>query len=116
MSTERDFRRIAMALDGTSSAPHFDRVAFKVSRIYATLAADGLTANLKFTPDEQELKCLTAPEAFEPVANAWGKQGWTAVTLKSVNAGELKRALDTAWQHARPGKKRRSISSLPETK
>jgi hypothetical protein len=105
MSTERDLRHIAMALDGTTSAPHFDRVAFKVSRIYATLAADGLTANLKFTPDEQELKCLTAPEAFEPVPNAWGKQGWTVVTLASVNADELKRALETAWRNARPRKK-----------
>ena len=36
--TAADFRRIALSLDGTSEAPHFDRQAFKV-RIYATLAA-----------------------------------------------------------------------------
>lgn len=51
-----------------------------MKRIYATLAADGLTANLKLTPDEQELKCLTVPEAFQSVPNAWGKQGWTTMT------------------------------------
>lgn len=112
MSTEHDFRRIAMALDGTTNAPHFDRTAFKVFRIYATLAADGLTANLKFTPDEQELKCLTAPEAFEPLPNAWGGQGWTAVTLEAIDDGELKRALETAWQHARVAKStRRNLKS-----
>ena len=52
MATARDLRRIALSLDGTVEAPHFDRTAFKVKRIYATLAADGLTANLMLTPDE----------------------------------------------------------------
>jgi hypothetical protein len=40
MATARDLRRIALSLEGTTEAPHFDRTAFKVSRIYATLAAD----------------------------------------------------------------------------
>ena len=73
MATAKDLRRIALALEGTAEAPHFDRAAFKVSRIYVTLAADGRTANFKFTPDEQELKCMLAPEAFAPVPNAWGQ-------------------------------------------
>jgi len=30
MATARDFRRIALSLDGTVEAPHFDRTAFKV--------------------------------------------------------------------------------------
>jgi len=71
MAKAEDLRRIALALEGTTEAPHFDRTAFKVARIYVTLAADGQTANLKFAPDEQELKCLTAPDAFAPVPNAW---------------------------------------------
>jgi hypothetical protein len=37
----------------TTEAPHFDRTAFKVNRIYATLAGDEKTANLMFAPDEQ---------------------------------------------------------------
>ena len=64
MATARDLRRIALSLEGTSEAPHFDRVAFKARRVYATVAPDGLTANFMFTPDEQALKCLTAPDAF----------------------------------------------------
>ncbi len=102
MATARDLRRIALALDGTSEAPHFDRMAFKVARIYATLAADGKTANLKFTPDEQALKCTTAPDAFAPVPNAWGDQGWTTATLAALSSAELKLALEMAWQHAQP--------------
>ena len=60
MATAKDLRRMALALEGTSEAPHFDRAAFKVARIYVTLAGDGKTANFKFTPDEQEFKCMMA--------------------------------------------------------
>jgi hypothetical protein len=102
MATAADFRRIALSLTGTSEAPHFDRAAFKVKRIYATLAADRLTANLKLSPDEQEFKCLLAPDAFAPVPNAWGRQGWTTVTLKQIKVAELKDALETAWRHGAP--------------
>lgn len=110
MATARDLRRLALALDGTTEAPHFDRAAFKATRIYVTLAADGKTANFKFTPDEQELKCLTAPEAFTPVPNAWGEQGWTTATLAALDLAALKQALEMAWQHAHPKTARRSKS------
>ena len=102
MSTARDVQRIAMSLEGTTSAPHFDRTAFKVARIYATLAPDGLSANLKLTPDEQQLKCLTAPDAFHPVPNAWGERGWTTATLAAMDVADLKAALELAWRHALP--------------
>lgn len=101
MATPKDLRTLALALDGSIESPHFDRAAFKVARNFATLAADGLTANLKLSPDEQALKCLTAPEAFAPVPNAWGRQGWTTVTLSAVTAQELQGALTLAWTHAR---------------
>jgi len=104
MATAAQFRRIALALEWTSEAPHFERAAFKVTRIYATLAADGVSANLKLAPDEQQLKCLTAPAAFQPVPNAWGRQGWTTVTLSQLDTVELKAALETAWRHAVPKK------------
>ncbi len=107
MADAEDLRRIALSLEGTTEAPHFDRAAFKVARIYATLAADGLTANLKFTPDEQEMKCLLAPEAFIPVPNAWGAQGWTTLKLGALGEAELRAALETAWRHATRKKRRR---------
>ena len=100
MTSGKDLRRIALSLEGTVEAPHFDRAAFKVARIYVTLAADGRSANFKFSPDEQEFKCMMAPEAFAPVPNAWGKQGWTTATLAALNAAELRQALEMAWRHA----------------
>jgi hypothetical protein len=107
MATAKDLRRLAMALEGTSEAPHFDRAAFKVARIYVTLAADGKTANFRFTPDEQEFKCMMAPEAFAPLPNAWGRQGWTMATLSALSTADLKSALETAWRHATAEKRRR---------
>jgi len=100
MATSNDLRRMALALQGTTESPHFDRKAFKVDRIYVTLAADARTANFKFTPEEQEFKCMMAPDAFAPVPNAWGRQGWTTADLSRLSAAELKSALETAWAHA----------------
>ena len=99
MATAKDLRRLALALEGTSEAPHFDRAAFKVKRIYVTLAADGKSANFKFTPDEQEFKCLLAPEAFAAIPNAWGRQGWTTAELSKLGVPELKAALEMAHAH-----------------
>jgi hypothetical protein len=100
MATAKDFRRIALSLEGTTEAPHFERTAFKVRRIYATLAPDGRTANLMLTPDEQALKCEVAPDAFLRIPNAWGKRGATTATLAKLTVPELRDALETAWRHA----------------
>jgi YjbR protein len=102
MATGTDLRRIALSLEGTTEAPHFDRAAFKVARIYVTLAADGRTANLKLAADEQEFKCLLAPTAFAPLPGGWGRQGWTTATLSELTAKELRDVLETAWRHAQP--------------
>ncbi len=107
MATAADVRRVALALEGTTEAPHFDRAAFRVARIYVTLAADGKSANFKFAPDEQELKCTLYPEAFIPVPGGWGRQGWTTATLAALSKAELKDALTTAWRHAVAKKKPR---------
>jgi hypothetical protein len=100
MATADVLRRIALVLEGTVESPHFDRAAFKVARIYATLAADGVTANFRFTLDEQEFKCLLAPNVFSPISNAWGRQGWTTARLSEMTEEDLSDALRTAWAHA----------------
>ena len=101
MASASDARRLAMCLEGTTEAPHFDRSAFKVVRIYATLAADGQSLNLKLTLDEQEFKVMMSPEAFAAIPNGWGRQGWTTVTLAAVSEDELAQALRMAWEHGR---------------
>jgi hypothetical protein len=105
MATADDLRRLALGLDGTSEAPHFDRAAFKAVRIYVTLAPDGLTANFNFSPEEQEFKCMLAPDAFRPIPNAWGRQGWTVANLAALSGAELKDALLIAWRRGAAKKK-----------
>jgi len=107
MATAADLRRAALALEGTVEAPHFDRAAFKAARIYVTLAADGCTANFRFSPEEQEFKCMLAPQAFAAIPNAWGRQGWTTAVLSKLSKAELQDALKIAWAHgtAKKGRK-----------
>jgi hypothetical protein len=99
MTTSADLRRLAL-FGGTTEAPHFDRTAFKARRIYVTLAPDGETANFMFSPEQQEFKCMMAPEAFAPVPNAWGQRGATTAILSRLSLAELEDALHTAWGRA----------------
>ncbi len=107
MADSADLARLALGLPGVAQYPHFDRTAFKARVTFATLAADGLTANLKLDPGEQALKCAVAPDAFEPLPNAWGQQGWTIAHLAALSEAELGAALEMAWRHAQPKAKQR---------
>jgi hypothetical protein len=106
MANAADFARIALVLPDVVEYPHFDRRAFKARVTFATLAPDGASANLKFSPDEQEYKCLLAPDAFAPIINAWGRRGWTAATLSALSEDELRAALEMAFAHARTKKRK----------
>ena len=103
MADAADFRRIALSFEGAGEYPHFDRrAAFKARVTFATLAPDELSANIKFAPDEQALKCVVAPDAFAALDNAWGRRGWTSATLAALSEAELRAALEMAWRHAAP--------------
>jgi hypothetical protein len=118
VATGKDLRRLALAMDGTVEYPHFDRTAFKLARTYVTLAPDERTANFKFAPDEQELKCTVAPDAFTPISNAWGRQGWTVATLSKLRVAELRAALAMAYTHGaeKKSKRRKPPSQHGETR
>ncbi len=106
MADAADLRTLALALAGTTEAPHFERTAFKRRTIYATLAGDRLSANLKLTPEEQALHCHLQPAALAPVANAWGQRGWTTVTLAALDRTALQALLTMAWAQAQPRRRR----------
>lgn len=102
------FRALALALDDATEAPHMDRAAFRTpQRIFATLAADEASANLKLAPEHQELFVSAAPQAFAPVPGGWGAQGWTRVDFASVDEAVLRDALAGAHALAREKKARR---------
>lgn len=99
MATGKMLRDVALGLEGTEERPHFERMAFRVRRVYVTLAGDEKTANFWFTPEEQEMKCAIYPDAFAPLPNKWGAQGWTRCTLSKLTRDELRVALETAYAH-----------------
>jgi hypothetical protein len=107
MANAESFTRTAVALPDVLAAPHFERTAFKVKRIFATLASNGKSANLNFTPDEQELKCMVAPALFHRIDNGWGRQGWTTMWLAEATDEDVRAALEMAHAHAtEPARKR----------
>jgi hypothetical protein len=108
MVTAKEFREVALSLEGTTEAPHFERTAFRARRIFTTLAPDGLTANILFSPDEQEFRCEAQPDAYRKVPNKFGDAGWTTATLSALSKEEIRVALTSAWRHqTMPPKSRR---------
>jgi hypothetical protein len=116
MASGEDLRRIALSLPGVSEAPHFDRLAFRAARIFTTLAADRQSANIRLAPDEQEFKCLLAPEAFAPLKGGWGAAGWTRAELSALGEAELRAAIEMAWRRAQPKASSPASKSAPAQK
>ena len=108
MAKAADLARLARALPGVVDYPHFDRRAFKARVTFVTFASDGLSANFKFSPDQQALKCAVAPDAFAPIPNSWGRQGWTRATLAALSDAELAAALEMAWRHGAASPRKRA--------
>lgn len=105
MATAAQFREIALALPGTTEVPHFERRAFRVAKIFASLAADEASANVRLDPEEQEIRCMIHTQALSPVPNKWGQQGWTIVHLGNIDRDLLSDILRSSWLWACPADK-----------
>ena len=108
MTTQR-FTELALSFPGTEFAPHFDRIAFKVTgkRIFATLHEGSGTVNLKLSPVEQSVFSSFDKDAIYPVANKWGLQGWTTFELRKMTKELMLDALENAYNEvfkSKPGK------------
>ena len=97
--TARDFRRIALSLEGAEEGSHQGSVDFRVGgRIFATLASvkEGY-GNLMLTPEQQADFVAELPEVFVPIKGGWGKMGMTHIRLEAASEDVLEGALRTAW-------------------
>ena len=98
--TARDFRRIALSLEGAEEGSHMGAVDFRVGgHIFATLASvkEGY-GNLMLTPEIQADFVADAPDVFLPVHGGWGRMGATHIRLTKASRDVLTGALRTAWQ------------------
>lgn len=99
--TAKDFKRIALSLEGAEEGSHMGAVDFRVGgRIFATLAhvKQGY-GNLMLMPEQQAAFVAEMPEAFLPVAGGWGRMGATHIRLADANEDVMMGALQTAWQN-----------------
>lgn len=89
--TGEEFHEMALQFAGTETAPHFDRVAFKVikRRSFATYLESDNTANIFLTPEEQKAFCRMDRKNIFPVPNKWGEKGATTFILDRVDAALL---------------------------
>ncbi len=111
--TAKDFRRIALRLEGAEEGSHMGAVDFRVGgRIFATLASVNQGyGNLMLTPEQQAAFVQDQPGLFLPVAGGWGRMGATHIRLAPATEDALAGALRTAWKlrtdkNAKVGKKK----------
>jgi hypothetical protein len=97
--TVSDFRRIALALEGTEESAHMGSPDFRVGgHIFATLASQKQGyGNLMLTPELQETFIADQPEMFLPIAGGWGRMGMTHIRLKPATEDVLTGALRAAY-------------------
>ena len=109
MPRAKDFRRIALGMEGAIESAHMGHPDFRVqNRIFATLHHDDAFGMVKLTPDEQRTFMEDYPAAFQPESGAWGRAGCTQVRLDAVDEDALGQALTLAWRAAVAEPPRRS--------
>ena len=98
--TVKDFRRIALSLEGAEEGSHMGNPDFRVGgRIFATLAsARQGYGNLKLTLDQQAAFVEELPDVFLPIHGGWGRMGMTHIRLAAASEEVLAGALRAAWQ------------------
>jgi hypothetical protein len=112
----KDFRRIALSLDGVEEGSHMGALDFRVGeRIFATLAHEKQGyGNLMLTPEQQAAFVEELPDVFLPVHGGWGKNGATHIVLGRAVEDVLEGALRTAWAlRVEKNAKSKKKSSVP---
>lgn len=117
----KDFRQIALSLEGAEEGSHHGQADFRVGgKIFATLAAEKQGyGNLLLTPEQQAAFVEELPEVFLPIHGGWGRNGATHVRLAVVTEDVLEDALRTAWKlrldkNAKAGKKSGKAAKGPQ--
>jgi len=101
MPSVKDFRRLALALDGVVESAHMGHPDFRAhGRIFATIQHDAAWGALMLTPEAQQRFLLENSDGFKPAAGAWGTSGSTLVHFASIDEETMGEALTIAWQNA----------------
>ena len=101
MASVKDFRRIALDLEGAIESAHMGHPDFRAhGRIFATIQHDPAWGALMLTPEQQQRFLRDHAAAFKPAAGAWGAAGSTLVHFASIDEETMGEALTFCWQNA----------------
>ena len=97
MVSVKSFRELALSFPEVTEGPHFDKAAFKVKKIFATLDEKSRRACLMLTPIDQSSFSTFDSSIIYPVPNKWGLQGATYIELSKIKKSMLLDALTSAY-------------------
>jgi predicted DNA-binding protein (MmcQ/YjbR family) len=99
------FRKIALSFPEAIEEPHFEKTSFRVKKkIFATYDDTKKRACIKLSDIDQDVFSSADNTVIFPVANKWGKQGWTLIEMKKVKKELFVDALTTAYCAVAPKK------------
>jgi predicted DNA-binding protein (MmcQ/YjbR family) len=105
MASIETFKKLALSFPEATEEPHFDKISFRVkNKIFATYDKKNKRACIKLSEIDQDVFSSAAKTIIYPVANKWGKQGWTLIELKKVHKDIFADALTTAYCEVAPKK------------
>lgn len=111
MVTLKTLRNIALSFPETTEEPHFEKTSFRVKKkIFATYDERNHRTCIKLSEIDQDVFTKADPGTFYPMANKWGKQGWTFIEMQKVNKDLFTGALTTAYCEVAPRKLAEQIS------
>ena len=105
MITASIFRELALSFPETTEAPHFEKTSFRVkNKIFATLDLKKSIACIRLTPIDQDVFSSFDKQIVYPLANKWGKQGWTMLELDLLREDLFRDILSCAYCTVAPRK------------
>lgn len=91
-------RQLAMSFDEVTEEPHFEKTSFRVAKkIFATMNEPEQRMTVRLSHIDQDVFCSFNKNVIYPVPNAWGKQGWTHVNLRTIRKEMLKDILTVSY-------------------
>lgn len=98
MVTCKTLTALALSFPETEEAPHFEKTSFRVrGKIFATYDKKTNRACVKLSEVDQDVFWKGAKSSIYPVANAWGRQGWTWIELGSIKKTMFIDVITTAY-------------------
>lgn len=96
-------RKMTLSFPEVTEEPHFEKTSFRVKKkIFASYDDKNKKVCLKLSEIAQNVFSSADKINIYPVANKWGKQGWTFIELENVRKDLFLDALTMAYCEVAP--------------